>query len=66
MPLQVKNKDFVVAEHQELMQNSTQAFVRTLFPAEAQETNGVDKVSLLLLPAACSSASQPLLRVTQC
>ena len=52
MPLQVKNKDFVVAEHQELMQNSSQAFVRTLFPAEAQEANGVDKVSLPSPPGA--------------
>ena len=51
--LQVKNKDFVVAEHQELMQNSSQAFVRTLFPAEAQETNGVDKVSPLSPNGAC-------------
>ena len=68
MLLQVKNKDFVVAEHQELMQNSIHAFVRTLFPAEVQEPNGVDKVSLLSLPAhaACSSASQLLLRVISC
>ena len=29
-----KNKDFVVAEHQLLMQNSSEAFVRALFPAD--------------------------------
>ena len=66
VPLQVKNKDFVVAEHQELMQNSGQAFVRTLFPAEAQDTNGGDKVSLLSSPGAwglilCLSAAAGLI-----
>ena len=33
-----KNKDFVVAEHQQLMQNSSVEFVRALFPPEAEET----------------------------
>ena len=33
-----KNKDFVVAEHQQLMQNSSVAFVRGLFPPEPEET----------------------------
>ena len=32
-----KNKDFVVAEHQQLMQNSSQAFVRGLFPPDAED-----------------------------
>lgn len=32
-----KNKDFVVAEHQQLMQQSTVAFVRALFPADPEE-----------------------------
>lgn len=32
-----KNKDFVVAEHQQLMQNSTEGFVRALFPTEPEE-----------------------------
>ena len=32
----IKNKDFVVAEHQQLMQNSDQPFVCMLFPAEAE------------------------------
>ena len=32
-----KNKDFVVAEHQQLMQNSSQAFVRALFPPDAED-----------------------------
>lgn len=33
-----KNKDFVVAEHQQLMQNSTVEFVRALFPPEPEDT----------------------------
>lgn len=37
-----KNKDFVVAEHQQLMQNSSVSFVTALFPSEVEETN--DKV----------------------
>lgn len=44
-----KNKDFVVAEHQQLMQNSSVGFVRALFPSEAEETN--DKVCSFI----CSS-----------
>ncbi|DBA65606.1 TPA: hypothetical protein ACH3X2_002670 [Trebouxia sp. C0005] len=32
----VKNKDFVVAEHQQLMQSSDQPFVRMLFPVEPE------------------------------
>lgn len=33
-----KNKDFVVAEHQQLMQNSSVQFVRGLFPPEVEDT----------------------------
>lgn len=40
----VKNKDFVVAEHQQLMQNSDQPFVRMLFPAEAEPAADGNKV----------------------
>ena len=40
-----KNKDFVVAEHQQLMQNSKHTFVRELFPPEREEQN--DKVRCL-------------------
>ena len=45
----IKNKDFVVAEHQQLMQNSDQPFVRMLFPAEpeAPAADG-NKVRILL------------------
>ncbi len=34
-----KNRDFVVAEHQVLLQASSEAFVQVLFPAEP-EANG--------------------------
>ncbi|GBG00632.1 myosin [Raphidocelis subcapitata] len=34
-----KNKDFVVAEHQSLLQASTRDFVRRLFPAEGDATS---------------------------
>ena len=61
-----KNKDFVVAEHQQLMQNSDQPFVRMLFPAEpeAPAADG-NKASLRSaqttiddLPDMCSSTKQ--------
>ena len=39
-----KNKDFVVAEHQQLLQNSDQPFVCMLFPAEPQDTSDGNKV----------------------
>ncbi len=35
-----KNKDFVVAEQQELLGNSTYEFVRSLFPADAAPEDG--------------------------
>ncbi len=41
----VKNKDFVVAEHQQLMQSSDQPFVRMLFPAEPEAPADGGKVS---------------------
>ena len=41
----VKNKDFVVAEHQQLMQNSDQPFVCMLFPAEPEDPADGSKVS---------------------
>ena len=40
-----KNKEFVVAEHQQLMQNSTVDFVRSLFPPEPEESQAPSKVS---------------------
>ena len=45
----IKNKDFAVAEHQQLMQNSDQPFVCMLFPAEpeAPAADG-NKVRVLL------------------
>ena len=39
-----KNKDFVVAEHQQLMQNSTVSFVRALFPAEDEPADKVTRL----------------------
>ena len=39
-----KNKDFVVAEHQQLMQNSDHPFVRMLFPAEPEAAADGNKV----------------------
>ena len=44
----VKNKDFVVAEHQQLMQNSTVQFIRALFPPEPEEAQS-DKVRIVML-----------------
>lgn len=41
----VKNKDFVVAEHQQLMQSSDQPFVRMLFPVEPEAVADGGKVS---------------------
>jgi hypothetical protein len=35
-----KNKDFVVAEHQALMQNSSQAYMRALFPPDPEDAGG--------------------------
>lgn len=35
-----KNKDFVVAEHQALMQNSTVPYVRDLFPPDPEDASG--------------------------
>jgi myosin V len=35
-----KNKDFVVAEHQALMQNSSVAYVRDLFPPDPEDPSG--------------------------
>ena len=40
-----KNKDFVVAEHQQLMQSSDQAFVRMLFPADPEPAADGTKAS---------------------
>ena len=40
----VKNKDFVVAEHQQLLQNSDQPFVCMLFPAEPEDASDGNKV----------------------
>lgn len=45
----IKNKDFVVAEHQQLMQNSSVKFVRGLFPPEPEDAQA-DKVSLQEIP----------------
>jgi myosin-5 len=36
-----KNKDFIVLEHQELLGDSTEAFVRGLYPAEPDAPSGV-------------------------
>ncbi len=36
-----KNKDFIVLEHQELLGDSKEAFVRGLYPAETDATSGV-------------------------
>lgn len=46
-----KNKDFVVAEHQQLMQSSNTAFVRALFPNEPDEQQQSDKVRRLWVAA---------------
>ena len=43
----VKNKDFVVAEHQQLMQSSDQPFVQMLFPAEPEAPADGAKVSIV-------------------
>lgn len=44
----IKNKDFVVAEHQQLMQSSDQPFVCMLFPAEPEApADGNNKVRML-------------------
>jgi myosin heavy subunit len=32
----VKNRDFVVAEHQLLLENSSETFIKVLFPAEVE------------------------------
>ena len=32
----VKNRDFVVAEHQLLLENSSETFIKVLFPPEAE------------------------------
>ena len=42
-----KNKDFVVAEHQQLMQSSDQPFVCMLFPAEPEAPTDGNKVCVL-------------------
>ena len=55
-----KNKDFVVAEHQQLMQNSDQPFVCMLFPAEPEASadgNKVRKRPSTLLQAEVSAAT---------
>lgn len=43
----IKNKDFVVAEHQQLMQSSDQPFVCMLFPAEPEAPADSNKVNFL-------------------
>ncbi len=56
-----KNKDFVVAEHQQLMQNSSVEFVRALFPPEAAEETTPQKVgSKSLCPRFSHAISQRL------
>ena len=45
-----KNRDFVVAEHQVLLQASSQTFVQLLFPSEA-EANG----NVVSSPTCCTS-----------
>lgn len=39
-----KNKDFVVAEHQALVVNSSQPFIKALFPPEPEDLQDASRV----------------------
>lgn len=46
-----KNRDFVVAEHQALLQASTEGFVQLLFPREPDSNGNVVRPSHCSMPA---------------
>lgn len=48
----VKNRDFVVAEHQLLLENSSETFIKVLFPAEveAEAAQVLTELQHVLLP----------------
>ena len=59
-----KNRDFVVAEHQALMQASTSGLVRTLFPPDPDEPVA-SPVRALLLSCLTSHSAVGMLRAVQ-
>jgi myosin-5 len=54
-----KNRDFVVAEHQALMQASSQPFTHLLFPADPDAVRG-------LPPGLCSATATYRMLVAPC